>query len=66
MKNYKETERHNFEKPSNGMQYQAEEVQKCIKEGKLESDIMSWDTSLALHEIMDKVRSEVGVSYIWD
>ena len=55
-----------FSEHGNGMQYQAVEVQNCIKAGKVQSDLMSWNDSLLLHEVMDKVRQEAGVLYEWD
>ena len=55
-----------FEEKGSGMQYQAIEVQNCIKAGKVQSDLMSWNDSLLLHEVMDSVRKEAGVLYEWD
>lgn len=65
-KKYEEVERIEFEEKGNGMQYQAVEVQNCIKAGKIQSDLMSWNDSLLLHEVMDAVRHESGVLYEWD
>lgn len=42
----------------NGYHYEADEVAKCLTEGRLESDKMSWaDTQAVLH-IVDQIRSE--------
>ncbi len=41
----------------NGMEYQIREVVKCINEGKLQSEIMSWNDSIEIMKIMDKIRS---------
>lgn len=55
-----------FEELGNGMQYQAMEVEKCLQEGKIQSEMMSWSDSLSLHEVMDKVRQDAGIIYEWD
>ncbi|MDR2102668.1 MAG: Gfo/Idh/MocA family oxidoreductase [Treponema sp.] len=48
---------------SNGYNYQAEEVMRCIREGKLESEIMPQGESLNIMEIMDEARSQWGFKY---
>lgn len=40
----------------NGFEYQIREVSKCIKEGKLQSDIMSWNDSIEIMNILDSVK----------
>lgn len=40
-----------------GFEYQIKEVVKCINEGKLESDIMSWNDSIETMRILDRVRN---------
>jgi predicted dehydrogenase len=53
-----------FEKNNtNGFIYQAEEVVQCIREGRLESKIMSLQETIAIMEIMDKMRAEWGFKY---
>jgi predicted dehydrogenase len=53
-----------FEKNhSNGFIYQAEEVVRCIREGRLESNIIPLDESIAIMEVMDKMRAEWGFKY---
>jgi dihydrodiol dehydrogenase / D-xylose 1-dehydrogenase (NADP) len=47
----------------NGYNYQAEEVMRCIRSGKLESEIMPLDESIALMKVMDDLRSLWGVQY---
>ncbi|MDQ7037133.1 MAG: hypothetical protein Q9P01_20520 [Anaerolineae bacterium] len=47
----------------NGYNYEAMEVGKCLREGKLESDIMPLDESLALMQTLDKIRAEWGLKY---
>lgn len=41
----------------NGFEYQIREVSKCIKEGKLQSDIMSWNDSIEIMNILDSVKN---------
>lgn len=45
------------------MYYEAEEFISLIKEGKRESEINSHQNSLTVMEIMDEVRSQIGVVY---
>ncbi|MCK6258605.1 Gfo/Idh/MocA family oxidoreductase [Fictibacillus sp. KIGAM418] len=45
------------------MYYEAKEFISLIKQGKLESDINSHENSLTVMEIMDEVRSQIGVVY---
>lgn len=48
---------------STGFNYEADEVGKCLKSGKLESDVLPLDESLAVMRTMDKLRAEWGVKY---
>jgi len=48
---------------SNGLNYEAMEVQECIRAGKLESDIMPLDETLAVMELMDSIRAEWNLTY---
>ena len=41
----------------NGFEYQISEVVKCINEGKLQSEIMSWNDSIEIMNIMDYIRN---------
>lgn len=66
LREFEEVERFTFEEAGNGMQYQAIEVQKCIQQGQTQSELMSWQDSLLLHEVMDAVRKDAGVLYEWD
>ena len=47
----------------NGYENEAIEVMKCLREGKLESDIMPLDESLSIIETMDTVRAQCGLEY---
>ena len=48
---------------SNGYGYQTVEVTKCIRDGKIESPIMSWDESLVLMETIDTIRGQWNYKY---
>lgn len=52
-----------FPYKASGLQFQAIEVMKCLKEGKKESDIMPLDESLRIMQMMDRLRAEWGVKY---
>lgn len=53
---------YNF-KNSNGLHYEAEEVRKCIMNGKLESDYVSHSDSIIIANISDEIRKQIGVNY---
>jgi len=59
----KEDEHFNGEIISNGFNYEAIEVMNCIKEGKIESSVMTWDESIVLMEIMDTIRAQWNFRY---
>jgi predicted dehydrogenase len=46
-----------------GLRFQAEEVQRCLAAGLVESPVMPWAESLRLAATMDAVRTQVGVAY---
>lgn len=46
-----------------GYQYEAAHVMECLDNGKTESDMMSFQTSLDLMEILDRVRADAGIVY---
>ena len=48
---------------NNGFENQAMEVIKCLREGKLESDVMPLDESLSIMKTMDTIRSQWGLKY---
>ncbi len=52
-----------FQFKSNGYNYEAEEVVKCLHKGKKQSDMMSWDDSLQLIDMLDAIRKESGIIY---
>ncbi len=51
------------EHKGNGYNYEAEEVVKCIREGKTQSGLMSWKDSLQLIDMLDEIRKETGIFY---
>jgi predicted dehydrogenase len=48
---------------SNGFEYEAGEVMKCLRTGKLESDIMPLNETLAIMKTMDEIRAQWGLKY---
>lgn len=47
----------------NGFEYQVLEVIKCLRAGKLESDVMPLDESLSIIQTMDIARAQWGLEY---
>jgi predicted dehydrogenase len=47
----------------NGYNCEAEEVQRCAREGRIESEIMPLDESLVIMETLDRIRAEWGFKY---
>lgn len=47
----------------NGFEYQIFEVIRCLRAGKLESDVMPLDESLSIVKTMDAVREQWGLKY---
>jgi predicted dehydrogenase len=47
----------------NGFEYQIREVDRCLSEGLTQSPKVSWKCSLSMIQLMDSIRSEIGVSY---
>jgi predicted dehydrogenase len=52
-----------FKVNSNGYNFEAEHVQKMLSEGKTESTEMTFEKSLQLIELLDKVRTKIGLEY---
>jgi predicted dehydrogenase len=48
---------------ASGFEYEAEEVMRCVRDGKLESDIMPHAHTLANMSLMDDIRQEIGLVY---
>ena len=47
----------------NGYENEAIEVMRCLREGKMESDIMPLAESLSIMETMDSMRAQWGLKY---
>ena len=47
----------------NGYNYEAAEVARCLREGKLESDAMPLDETLSIMKTMDRIREQWGLKY---
>lgn len=50
----------------NGYECEAAEVAQCVREGKLESDLVTQEETLAIMQTMDIVREQCGVRYSVD
>jgi hypothetical protein len=48
---------------ANGYNYEATEVMNCLRAGKLESDVMPLDETLAVMETLDQIRAQWGMRY---
>lgn len=59
----KKTITKNFPHQCNGYEYEAMEVQRCLRSGKLESDLMPHQTTLDILETMDAIRLQWGLRY---
>lgn len=47
----------------NGYNYEAAEVGRCLREGRLESDVISLDESLRIMQTLDAIRAQWGLTY---
>lgn len=61
--NYESSFKHIPSWHGRGFQFEVDEVIKCIKEGKVESDILPHSASLNVVKIMDEVRSQLNIIY---
>jgi predicted dehydrogenase len=46
-----------------GLRFEADEVHRCLAEGRTESDVMPLDESVAMAATMDEIRRQIGVTY---
>lgn len=46
-----------------GLIYEANEARKCIRAGKIESELISHNDSLTIARIEDEIRKQIGVKY---
>ncbi len=58
-----ETISKSFEVASYGYEYEAAHVQEMLRKGKTESDIMTFEKSLQLISLLDRVRKEIALEY---
>jgi predicted dehydrogenase len=47
----------------NGYNYEAAALIRCLEQGKIQSDMMSWDDSLLLIDTLDAIRKEIRLVY---
>jgi predicted dehydrogenase len=52
-----------FDFPGNGYQFEADEVNRCLQEGLLQSPNHSWQDSLELIATLDEIRQDIGLYY---
>jgi predicted dehydrogenase len=52
-----------FDRLGNGYTYEILEVMQCLKDGKLQSDIMPWSASTSFMNTMDKIRKQWNLVY---
>lgn len=53
----------NLPPEANGYQYEADEVARCIREGKIESQMVPHSETVMVMEIMDELRRQFGLKY---
>lgn len=51
------------ESTGRGYVYEAEEVVRCLREGRIESPLVPWADSLAIMRILDECRAQIGLDY---
>jgi len=49
-----------------GMSFEAAHAQKQLRDGKIESDIISLEESLVIMKIMDEARRQIGFKYSFE
>lgn len=52
-----------FPGKGHGMYWEADEVARCLRDGKLESETMPWEESVVIMEVMDEARRQGGLTY---
>ncbi|KAF4622694.1 hypothetical protein G7Y89_g14334 [Cudoniella acicularis] len=46
-----------------GMFWEADEAARCLRDGKKESEVLTWEESVVIMEVMDEIRKQGGVKY---
>ena len=57
------TETKKFEVASYGYEYEARHVQEMLRQGRTESDVMTFEKSLQLISLLDQIRKEIKLDY---
>ncbi|KAL3485800.1 hypothetical protein BJX62DRAFT_242604 [Aspergillus germanicus] len=52
-----------FPADGKGMYWEADEVARCLRDGKLESETLSWEESIVIMDVMDEARRQNGLTY---
>lgn len=52
-----------FPANGHGMYWEADEVARCLRDGKLESETLPWEESIVMMEVMDEARRQGGLTY---
>ena len=47
----------------NGYEYEIREAERCVREGKLQSELMTWEQTVSVMRIMDEVRRQNGMRF---
>lgn len=58
-----ELERYQVPEPGRGMQYEAAEVNRCLRAGLTESPLLPLDETIAIMDTLDEVRRQIGLDY---
>lgn len=58
-----EVEEFSYPHSGNGFEFQIREVVRCLKENKIESDLMPHSLSLMMAEVSDEIRRQGGIKY---
>ena len=53
----------NYNHPAEGFQYEIDYVAECLRQGRKEPEIMTWDETIEVIEIMDGIRKQWGLKY---
>jgi predicted dehydrogenase len=52
-----------FPHPGQGMQFEADHVADCLRRGRQQSDILSWEESLSVMKTLDRIRRQWKLKY---
>lgn len=56
-------EEHEYLRPGWGMFWEADECARCVRDGKLESEVYDLEESIVIMRVMDEVRKQNGLVY---